>query len=191
MTTEAVLFTLRHVWDSLTSLKISAAVMGGIAVAAWKHVRTTRDVDLLVEVEDRDVSVLVNHLAQAGVKSKHADPLIRLDDAQFLQLQFQPPDKSVDVQIDLLLAQSEYQREALSRRIEIDAPELGFAFATLACEDLILHKLLAGRIIDLADAAVLLRINQNGLDTKYLEKWVEVHELHAEFEQIRKEAFPD
>jgi hypothetical protein len=34
----------------------------------------------------------------------------------------------------------------------------------LACEDLIINKLLAGRAIDLADAAALIRANANALD---------------------------
>jgi hypothetical protein len=34
----------------------------------------------------------------------------------------------------------------------------------LTCEDLIVHKLLAGRLVDRADAATLLRVNRADLD---------------------------
>ena len=43
---EAVIRTLRHVWVTLEPLELPMAVTGGIAMAAWKLVRATRDVDL-------------------------------------------------------------------------------------------------------------------------------------------------
>jgi hypothetical protein len=42
-----LLRALKHVWVALQPLNLPMAVMGGIAVAAWKHVRATQDVDLL------------------------------------------------------------------------------------------------------------------------------------------------
>jgi hypothetical protein len=44
---ELVLGTLKHLWDTLAPLKLPIAVMGGLAVSFWKHVRATRDVDVL------------------------------------------------------------------------------------------------------------------------------------------------
>jgi hypothetical protein len=48
MAGELVLSALRHIWVALAALKVDAALMGGIAVAAWNHVRNTRDVDVPV-----------------------------------------------------------------------------------------------------------------------------------------------
>jgi hypothetical protein len=41
-----MLRTLQHVWLALKPLKIPVALMGGIALATWKYVRATRDIDL-------------------------------------------------------------------------------------------------------------------------------------------------
>jgi hypothetical protein len=38
MASEALIEALRHVWRTLSSLQVPAALMGGIAMAAWKHV---------------------------------------------------------------------------------------------------------------------------------------------------------
>jgi len=45
---EVVLKALKHVWVSLEPFHAPMAVMGGLALAAWRHVRATRDVDLLI-----------------------------------------------------------------------------------------------------------------------------------------------
>jgi hypothetical protein len=51
MAGELVLSALRQIWIALAALKVDAALMGGIAIAAWNHVRNMRDVDSLVSVE--------------------------------------------------------------------------------------------------------------------------------------------
>ena len=51
---QLVLSALKHIWATLAALKVEAALLGGIAVAAWNHIRNTRDVDLLVGVEQSD-----------------------------------------------------------------------------------------------------------------------------------------
>jgi len=59
-----------------------------------------------------------------------------------------------------------------------------------ACEDLILHKLLAGRLLDRADAAVLLRANRADLNLEYLLAWTITLSLGDELAQVWEEAFP-
>ena len=52
MVAKAVLDTLRHVWLTIDELDVTAAVVGGLALAFWKHPRATRDVDVMVNVTD-------------------------------------------------------------------------------------------------------------------------------------------
>lgn len=60
----------------------------------------------------------------------------------------------------------------------------------VACEDLILLKLLTGRVIDKADAASILRINRASVDCKYLRNWAEGLFLVKDLTEIWEEAFP-
>jgi hypothetical protein len=62
--------------------------------------------------------------------------------------------------------------------------------AVMSCEDLIIHKLLAGRIIDSADVAALLRANRAGLDLAYLKGWLGQRNLLPQLETIWHEKFP-
>jgi hypothetical protein len=104
---DAVLNALKHVWVSLEPLQAPMAVMGGLALAAWRHVRATRDVDLLIGVSKEDLGPLLSTLTSAGLRPKHHPPLISVGSVQILQLLYEPPGAYLDLQVDLLLAQSE------------------------------------------------------------------------------------
>ena len=190
MAAEAVLKALKHVWVSLEPLHAPMAVMGGLALAAWRHVRATRDVDLLIGVSEDDLGLLLSTLTSAGLRPKRQPPWTSVGSLQILQLLYEPPGAYLDLQVDLLLAQSEYHRQALARRVPTRLAALDFDLDVLACEDLILHKLLAGRLLDLADAAMLLRANRADLNLEYLLGWMSTLSLGAELAQVWEEAFP-
>ncbi|HEX7446675.1 MAG TPA: hypothetical protein VF306_03970 [Pirellulales bacterium] len=48
MVADVLLTALRQAWRTLDASGARLALMGGLALASWKHVRATRDVDLLV-----------------------------------------------------------------------------------------------------------------------------------------------
>jgi hypothetical protein len=176
------------VWRTLKPLDIPAAVIGGIALAAWKHVRATKDIDLLVGISAEKLGSTLQHLLTAGMRPKRSPPAITLDRFQIVPLLYEPPDALMELQIDLLLANSEYSQLALKRRIPTVLPDMDTEIAVLACEDLILHKLLAGRMIDLADAAALIRANRETLDCDYLDRWARSLDVGAELAGVWKEA---
>ena len=190
MLAEVVLATLRHLWRTLGRLDVSCALLGGLALAIWKHPRFTKDVDVLVALDNTNTNDLLRNLIDAGFRAQRAEPFVTIDETEFLQLSYQPEDSFVEVQIDLLLVRTRYQQEAIRRRTPVDSVELGFEIDVLACEDLIIHKLLAGRIIDLADSQALLRENRPSLDVKYLVRWIGKLGLRAEFERAWEEAIP-
>jgi hypothetical protein len=65
---ELVMRALRELWAVLSPLGFPMAVMGGIAVSLWKHVRATQDVDLLVELLLPQGASLIQALQQAGFR---------------------------------------------------------------------------------------------------------------------------
>ena len=52
-------------------------------------------------------------------------------------------------------------------------------------------KLLASRMIDLADSVALLRANREVLDLDYLNRWADSLEVVVKFAGVWKEAFPE
>src|SRR6266851_5717709 len=190
MLVEEVLLTLKHVWITLESLNAPMAVMCGIALSAWKYPRATQDVDLLIGLEEGDEEFVLQKLAAARIRAKRQPPFVTLGRLRMVQLLYEPPETYLDLQIDLLLADCEYQKEALKHRCLVHLPNLEIAVAVLSCEDLILHKLLAGRIVDRADAAMLLRTNRSAMNLDYLARWSQKLTLTKEIAEIWGEAFP-
>jgi predicted nucleotidyltransferase len=190
MPPDAVLAALRALLDGLAPFKLRSALVGGLALAVWKHPRFTKDVDLLIALGDIDATELLHQLSPLGFRPKHAPDLVKLGELEILQLIYAPPEAFVDVQVDLLLANDSYQRGALARSIEVELPECDLSVAVLSCEDLILHKLIAGRMIDMADAAALCRANRDALDWAYLRPWADDLEVGRELAQVWDEAFP-
>jgi hypothetical protein len=191
MPASEVLHALKHVWAVLDSLRLPMAVMGGIALSAWKHPRATQDVDLLVSLTGTDENLLLPQLAAARIRPKRQPPILTIGQLRIVQLLYNPPGTYLDLQIDLLLADSEYQQEALARRTVLNLPETGTTVAVLSCDDLILHKILAGRILDRADATVLVRANRASLDLAYLRRWASALQLTEALNEIWHEALPD
>jgi len=187
---EQLLKALDHAWKALTPMNMPMAVMGGIAISVWQHARSTRDVDILIQLAPSDTVEIVRVLGEAGIHPRLFQPLLNLDQQQALMMFFQPPGAFFDIKIDLLFAELEFQKQALTRRVPVTLPGVESSIFVLSCEDLILHKLLAGRIIDKADCAFLVRVNRKEMDFDYLQKWMEHLSLMDKWLEIWREAFP-
>ena len=48
MAAKLVLAALRHVWTTLESTHCPRALIGGLSLSFWKHVRSTQGVDLIL-----------------------------------------------------------------------------------------------------------------------------------------------
>jgi hypothetical protein len=176
--------------ECLHSLGVPFALMGGMAVAGWKQARFTQDVDLLIASDGTNAEQMVAALKSAGFQPKRTPPVVTVGDSRFMQFLYEPPDAFMDVQIDLLLAETDFQRESLARRQPWQVTGVRGSMSIVSCEDLIIYKLLAGRLIDRADAAALLRTNRTDLDLRYVSKWVRDLGLHSKWTEIWDEAFP-
>jgi hypothetical protein len=190
MAGEIVLAALGHVWATLEPTKCACALMGGLSLSFWKHVRNTRDVDILIDPSPSSIEGILGTLRQAGVRTKREPPILDLGSVRLVQLLYEPEGAFLDIQIDLLLAECEFHREALRRRLPARLAGVEFELSTLTCEDIVILKIMAGRMIDRADAAALLRLNRATLDIPYLLKWVRHLRLDAEWDEIWREAFP-
>ena len=190
MAAKVVLAALRHVWATLEPSHCPRALIGGLSLSFWKHVRSTQDVDLLIDPGLAGVEAILGVLQQAGVRTKRQPPVVDLGSVRVVQLLYEPKDAFMDIQIDLLLAESAFHLEALARRVPARLSDVEFDLFTLSCEDLLILKMNAGRIIDRADAAALLRLNRASLDVPYLLKWVTQLSLRREWAEIWNEAIP-
>ncbi len=86
--------------------------------------------------------------------------------------------ESLDV--DVFLAESEFQEKVMRRRSQLDAD--GRLTWVVSPEDLVLLKVLAGRPRDLGDVADVLFI-QGQLDVQYMRHWASELGISQELEQ--------
>jgi hypothetical protein len=148
-------------------------------------------VDVLIAVASEDESRLLSILARNGFLPI-TNPAIRpFGELRLLQVTFDPPDAFVSIRADLLVVQTEYHRRALERRVPVRLANIDVTISVLTCEDLIIHKLLAGRLIDRADCVALLQLNRSDLDMSYLGHWVRKLKQQSLIIEIWQEAFPD
>jgi hypothetical protein len=93
------------------------------------------------------------------------------------------------IDVDLFLAETNDQREILSRRQRHRTDGLDAWF--VSPEDLVLLKLLAGRPKDLVDVGDILFI-QGNLDQDYLRRWATQLGISSALEEaLRKSAAPE
>lgn len=191
MAGEVVRALLNHVWSALEPLDIPCALMGGAALAAWHHPRATRDIDLLIGIDNDHIDRVITQLGAAGCRPKGEPPLTAIGALHFAQFLYTPPGEFYDAQFDLWLADSKLQKSAIARRVRREIAGVSRPVYVLNCDDLILFKIVAGRMIDRADVAVLLRENRGEIDFDYLSEWLERLDLQHAFAEIWRDAYPD
>jgi hypothetical protein len=79
-------------------------------------------------------------------------------------------DPATGIRVDLVFSFSLYERQALERVQTVRMGEADVRFASL--EDLIIHKVIAGRPRDLEDVRIML-IKNPGADLAYCRRWLQ------------------
>jgi len=173
---------------ALRKLGFSPVLVGGLGIQAWGRIRQTKDVDLLIPsgAPDREKCFLA---AEAeGLLRDPVRPVLTVSGTTILRLAYTDPRFGMTVQVDLLEADSGFLADVVRR--SGSARLFGEEVRLPRCEDLIVMKLLAGRPVDRADAADLLRINATGLDRGLLEKTASdlgmAEELRAASDEARR-----
>jgi predicted nucleotidyltransferase len=161
----------------LDRLGIRWVVFGALAANLYRaETRFTQDLDLLLQDAGPGVAALEAALASSGWKVRRAIP-----DGSMLRARH-----AEHGDVDLVVAETPYQREALTRaREEILAD--GTRLRALAVEDVVLHKLIAGRTRDLADVESILDAAPR-MDEAYLEHWASDWEVLESWKRLRAAA---
>lgn len=157
---------IAEIFDSLSA---RYAVTGGIAVRIHGIPRPTHDADFTVALDRQRLTEFFQRAMDAGYTV--AEPYLRgwvdqVAGMPLVKLRMYLEDHGVDV--DVFLAESEFQDSLLARRQCEDFQ--GGRIWFVSPEDLILLKLVAGRPRDLVDVQDILFV-QGQLDEPYLRRW--------------------
>ena len=158
---------LARLTEELDAQGLDFMLIGGQAVLLHGRPRLTEDIDLTLAASPESLSrVLV------ACRNLRLEPLPE-DVPAFVRQTFVLPAAEPDtgIRVDFIFSTTPYERQAIERAVRVRLKGVAVPFAT--AEDLILHKLFAGRLRDLEDATAVVHRQREKLDWAYLERWGE------------------
>lgn len=155
---------LERIAQALDGIGIPYMVIGGQAVLLYGEPRLTKDIDITLGA-DLDRLADVRRLVQSIDLKPLADP-----DTFTRQTMVLPcADATTGIRVDLIFSFTPYERQAMARvkTVKVGGAEIRFA----SVEDLIVHKMIAGRPRDLEDVKSVL-VKNAGVDLAYIRHWL-------------------
>jgi hypothetical protein len=153
-------FDPRRILVTLAEHGVEFVVVGGVAVQAHGHGRSTRDLDVMPRPDLVNMSRLGESLAALGARLLRADRPIDVTDPQLMKRAALVPLMTVHGRLDLLnvgLTQGAPGSYEELRERAFEAQIEGRAVAVAGLDDLIRMKRAAGRDVDLEDIGALTR----------------------------------
>lgn len=150
-------------------------VIGAVAANRYRReVRLTGDLDLLIASHGvGGLAALETAFGDTGWSVRRGTP-----DGAILRLRHEAFGA-----VDLILAETEYQHAAIDRAAF--EPNRGVALRVLRIEDVLIHKLIAGRPRDVADIQDILA-RRPQFDEAYVARWVEYWGIGELWQQLRR-----
>jgi len=157
---------LKRVARALDDAHIPYMVSGGQAVLLYGEPRLTRDIDITLGLGVEDLKQLEELTAALGLRS-----LVAQEEEFVTRTMVLPTiDDQSGIRVDFIFSFSPYERQALARaqKIELQGSLVKFA----ALEDIVIHKVVAGRARDIEDIKAMLVKNPR-YDSEYIERWLQ------------------
>jgi len=155
---------LARIGRTLDEAGVTYMVIGGQAVLVHGEPRLTADVDVTLGAGLDRLEEVVALTRVMGLEAL-VDPESFTRETMVLPCQ----DPATEIRVDLILSTSPYEQEALGRvrTVSLEGHPVRFASA----EDLLIHKLIAGRPRDLEDARGVLLKNCD-VDLELVRRWL-------------------
>jgi len=140
-------------------------IIGGQAVLLYGEPRLTRDIDITLGVNIDRLESLLAVVRDLSFK------ILPEDAAAFVRQTMVLPvlDESTGIRVDFIFSFTPYESEAIRRANKVKILDQDVCFA--AVEDLIIHKIFAGRPRDIEDVQSVI-LKSRALDIPYIEKWL-------------------
>ncbi len=127
--------------------------------------RLTQDIDITLGIDSRDFQKLSRMAAQLSLIILVENPEHFVKQCMVLPTR----DKKTGIRVEFIFSNSLYEKQAMERVKKIKIGSTVVSFASL--EDLVIHKLIAGRPRDIEDIKGILLRNAK-YDKSYVRKWL-------------------
>lgn len=156
---------ISRIASALKSRQIPYMIIGGQAVLLYGEPRFTRDIDITLGVNIDSLDEVLSIAEELSIKPIPHDIMTFVSQTMVLPAL----DKVSGMRVDFIFSFTPYESEAIERakRVLLMGEEVCFA----SPEDLIIHKIFAGRPRDMEDARTILLKNPD-IDLGYIRKWL-------------------
>jgi len=140
-------------------------VIGGQAVLLYGEPRLTKDIDITLGIGVEELEKVKSVVARLGLK-------VLVDNVEnFVKKTMVLPtlDEKSGIRVDFIFSYSPYERQAIERAKDVKFGKVSVKFASL--EDVVIHKVIAGRARDIEDIKSLLLKNPH-YDAEYITRWL-------------------
>ncbi len=176
---------LRELAGAFEGARIPYMVIGGQAVLVYGEFRFTKDIVITLGVDTDRLKDVLEVVEDVGLT-----PLVEPEVFVVEHLVLPCREEESGIGVDLIFSFSGFEREAIRRAREIDIEGVSVRFASP--EDLIIHKIVAGRPQDVSDVENILLKNP-AVDADHILRWLEQMEavvdmpLVDSFKQLYRE----
>jgi len=157
---------LARIAAGLNRHRIPYMIIGGQAVLLYGEPRLTRDIDITLGVNIDRLAELIAVVKELSLK--HLPEDVEAFVAQTMVLP--AVDEATGIRVDFIFSFLPYEREAIGRARKIMVLNQDICFASP--EDVIIHKIFAGRPRDIEDVRTVL-VKNPGVDISYIRNWLE------------------
>jgi len=167
---------LKKIASSLNKNKIPYMVIGGQAVLLYGEPRLTKDIDITLGIGLEGLEKV-----QQVVSTLNLKPLVsNVKDFVKETMVLPVSDEPSGIRVDFIFSFSAYEKQAIARAVGVRLGDQEVKFASL--EDVVIHKVIAGRARDMEDIQSILLKNPS-FDAPYVEKCL------AEFDAAMSEEY--
>jgi predicted nucleotidyltransferase len=155
---------------------LSYMVIGGQAILLYGEPRLTKDIDITLGVGVEGFAQISDLVRGLSLKVLVDDPEVFVQKTMVLPV----IEDASGIRVDFIFSHSPYEQQAIARAREVPFGETTVNFASL--EDVVIHKIIAGRGRDIEDVRSILLKNP-AYDTDYITRWLK------EFDQSLQEDY--
>ena len=180
---EEILFKIGKI---LEKNSLPYMIIGGQAVLLYGEPRLTRDIDITLGVNVDQLDKLLSIAKELSLTP------IPEDIHSFVKetMVFPALENTTGIRVDFIFSYTPYETQAIQRAVKRKILDQEVCFAS--AEDVIIHKIFAGRPRDLEDVRTIL-LKKPYLDGTYITEWLKAFESASEggdflsvFERLRE-----
>ena len=167
--------TLEWICNKLDLANIPYMITGGSALGFWGHIRTTIDIDIVIQINKETIDSFLK-----SIENEAYIDFQKAKEAVFKRRIFNIIFNKTCFKIDLIsLKEDVYEREKFkNKEIFVISPE------DLIISKLYWNKSVGGSERQIKDCESIYRLNHEDLDLNYIEKWVRMLKVKDQFDKL-------